>query len=148
MFNFLHHEKYPARKRLLTAAPLGVLAGLICVTIAGQNDPTIWDWQNPLLWTLLSDRWLIGVVIGLAGAYTHHPILGFRMPAWFRGAVLGAFVSLPIAFGALLTPAEQIPAGQTLTFIFWATLATGAIYGLVIDLIATKVGGEGKQIVS
>ena len=146
--SFFHHEKHPARTRFLVAVPLGIVAGLICVALAGQSSPEIWNVKNPLLWTLLTDRFLIGLVIGLAGAYTHHPVFGFRMPAFLRGAALGTLVSLPIAFGALTTPIEQIPTGVTLNFIFWATLAAGAIYGLVIDVIATKVGGEGKQLIN
>ncbi len=30
--------------------------------------------------------------------------------------------------------------------IFWMTIAAGAVYGLIIDVIATKVAGDGKEL--
>jgi hypothetical protein len=134
-----------AQKRFFTAVPLGIIAGLVCVTLVSQNMPEIWAWDNMLLWTLFSDRVLIGLVVFLAGTFTSHPILGFKLHSWLRGAAMGALVSLPIAFGALVDP-STLPAEITATFVFWATVGSGAIYGLIIDLIATKIGGEGKAL--
>jgi hypothetical protein len=82
---------------------------------------------------------LIGLVVGLAGAYVVHPVLGFPLPWFFRGFLLGVFTSLPLAAGAMITP-------STTWMIFWATLITGGVYGLIIDFFATKFGGEGKSL--
>jgi len=30
--------------------------------------------------------------------------------------------------------------------IFWASLVAGGVYGSIIDMIATKYGGEGKAL--
>lgn len=66
----------------------------------------------------------------------------FPIPAWFRGACLGTFVSLPLATGAMVNPA----AGMDVWTVFWLTLATGAFYGFVIDVAASKFGGEGPEL--
>lgn len=142
---FFFSNPHPARKRFFTAVGLGVVAGLICIALVGKAQPDIWDVKNMLFWTLLSDRILIGMMVAFAGAFTVHPIFGWKCFAWFRGPALGALVSLPIAFGAL-TDLTAIPPETTAAFIFWATVISGAVYGLVIDLVATKVGGEGKAL--
>lgn len=94
------------------------------------------------MWTILTDRILIGMVVGLAGAYSVHPMFRFPIPAWFRGTCLGTFVSLPLATGAMVMPA----AGTDAWTVFWLTLAAGAFYGFVIDLAASKFGGEGPEL--
>ncbi|MFA6458614.1 MAG: hypothetical protein WCV72_04495 [Patescibacteria group bacterium] len=135
-------SKLPARNRFLVALPLGLAFGVLCAWLASQKDPTIFDVKSFSFWTIVWNRFLIGLVIGFAGAFTRHPVFGFRCPAFLRGIVLGAVVSLALAFGALITPIEN--AAQ----IFWLTVGVGAFYGLVIDLLATKVGGEGKSLVA
>lgn len=147
MFCFGLCNTHPGRARFLTAIPLGIVAGLICVALAGQHNPEVLEWQKPLFWTIFSDRVLIGLVIGFAGAFTRHPVFGWSCFSWLRGAALGALVSLPLAFGSIVDP-TKIPAEFTPTLIFWATVGSGAVYGLIIDLIATKVGGQGKEIVA
>jgi hypothetical protein len=92
------------------------------------------------MWTIITNRFLIGLVVGLAWAYTTHPVLGFKMPPCVRGFCLGVFVSLTLATGYMVN------ASATWT-IFWATLIAGGVYGLVIDMLATKFGGEGKDMI-
>lgn len=91
------------------------------------------------MWTIVTNRFAIGLIVGFAGAYTTHPVFGFRLPPYLRGFCLGVFISLSLAAGAMITP-------TTTWTIFWATLIAGGIYGSVIDMIATKFGGEGKAI--
>lgn len=71
-----------------------------------------------------------------------HPVFRFPIPAWFRGTVLGTFVSLPLAAGAMVAPA----AGTDSWSLFWLTLVAGAVYGLIIDVVATKFGGQGAEL--
>ncbi|MDQ1343808.1 MAG: hypothetical protein QG650_528 [Patescibacteria group bacterium] len=127
-----------AQKRFMIAMPLGIAAGFLCAFLASSSAPGIW-W-TPLMWALVTDRLLIGLVVGLAGAYLVHPVLRFPIPAWIRGTCLGVFVSLPLAFGAMINPTAE---GWT---VFWLTLAAGAVYGFVIDMLATKFGGEGPAM--
>jgi hypothetical protein len=129
------HHFHP-KKRFLIAVPLGIVAGLICVWLSSKTLPDIW-W-TAMMWTILSNRILIGIVVWLAWAYTHHPILGFSIPWYFRGFIMGVLVSFSLAFGAI--------ASGSAVEIFWYTLIAGWVYGLVIDFFATKFGGEGKNI--
>ncbi len=73
--------------------------------------------------------------------FVRHPIFGFRCFPFLRGAILGAVVSLVNAFGILTMPTENAAT------IFWLTIGVGAIYGLIIDVVATKIGGEGKTLI-
>ncbi|MEI6711588.1 MAG: hypothetical protein WCK88_05370 [bacterium] len=36
---------------------------------------------------------------------------------------------------------------ETTWMIFWATVFMGGIYGSIIDIVATRFGGEGKSVV-
>lgn len=129
------------QKRFFIAVPLGVVFGFVCAWLASSGAPGAF-WWTALMWTIVLDRFLMGIVIGLAGVYTRHPILGFPFPAWLRGIALGILVSLPLASGGMITPNPDMdPWG-----IFWATLIAGAIYGLIIDLAATKWGGQGAEL--
>ena len=128
---------HPRQKRFVIAMPLAILAGLLCVCLASGSAPDIWG--TALMWTILTNRIIIGMIVGLAGAYTRHPIFGFPIPSYLRGFCLGVFVSVSLAAGAMMSP------GTTWT-IFWATLLAGGIYGSIIDILATKFGGEGKTV--
>jgi len=56
------------------------------------------------MWTIITNRIVIGMIVGLAGAYIRHPIFGFPIPSYFRGFCLGVFVSVSLAAGAMMTP--------------------------------------------
>ncbi len=133
----------PAAKRFLIAMALGLLFGLLCIALGASHQPALASPYNPIFWTILTDRMLIGLVVALAGAFTLHPILGVRWLPCLRGACLGAMVSLPLAAGSLSgSPGPDLsPWG-----IFIATLIVGAVYGLIIDLVATRFGGEGNAL--
>lgn len=136
---FLSH---PAQKRFLIAMPLGIAFGFLCSYVASRGMAMAF-WWTPLMWSIVTDRMLIGLVIGFAGAFEYHPILGFRLYPCIRGTILGAFVSLPLAIGGMISPSADISAWS----IFTATMIAGAIYGCIIDLVATRFGGQGVKIV-
>ncbi len=127
----------PRQKRFLIALPLGIVAGLVCTFLASSSTPDIWG--TALMWTIIANRFVIGLVVGFAGAYTRHPVFNFPIPSYFRGFCLGVFVSLSLAAGVMMDPTGT-------WMIFWATLVAGGVYGLIIDMLATKFGGEGKSI--
>ncbi|MBF0615029.1 MAG: hypothetical protein HQL92_07725 [Magnetococcales bacterium] len=134
-----------SRKRFLTAMGLGLMFGVLCASLAGQQQPELSSVTHPIFWAMVTDRLLIGMTVGFAGAFTYHPVLGFRYRPWLRGGCLGLVVSLPLACGALSAPA---PAQGSVWIIFWATLLAGAVYGTLIDVLATKIGGEGSILLS
>lgn len=136
-----HH---PASKRFLTAVSLGVLSGFLCIYLASRGHPEMAQVTNPLFWIVVTDRMLIGMMVAFAGAFTVHPVMGFSYRPLLRGACLGAVVSLPIAPGILITPPTSGPLAPWM--IFWGTIVAGAVYGAVIDWVATKVGGQGAAL--
>lgn len=102
--------------RVLISIALGILFGAICAFGSAGNLPSAVP-AAPILATIFYNRVLLGLVIGIADGIDAHPVL--------RGAVLGALVSLAIA----------IPSGTTGGPIL---IATGVIYGIITDFLATK----------
>lgn len=135
----------PAAKRFIVALSLGALSGFLCIYLASRHQPELASFSSPIFWTIVTDRILIGMVIGFAGAFTVHPLFGFAFRPWLRGACLGAMVSLPVAAGSMASPAAG-PVSPWM--IFFATLVAGAVYGAIIDWVATRVGGEGVSLLT
>lgn len=131
----------PGRKRFAISVLLGIAFGFFCAYLASRTSVAAF-WWTPTMWTIVTDRFLIGLVVAMSGAYVIHPIFRFRCPAAVRGTIMGAIVSLPLATGAMIAPAANFAAWP----MFWVTVGAGAIYGFVIDLVATHVAGEGDAL--
>jgi len=118
---------------------LGILSGLVCCWMIdkGSDMPV---WGTPLMWAMLWNRMLIGMVVFVTGVFNYNAMFGFRFYPWFRGAVIGAFVSGGPAISSLMGPQGYIPEAV------WGTIIAGAVYGLIIDVVATKLAGDGKAI--
>lgn len=127
----------PRKRRFLIAMPLALLSGFVCATVLSFQVPVLWG--TALMWIILADRMVMGVMIGLVGAFTHHPILDFRMPPCFRGCCMGVFASLPLSAGFALAP--EVP-----SMFAWLVILASGVLGGIIDWLATKFGGEGKAI--
>jgi hypothetical protein len=130
-------------KRFLIAGILGIAFGLLCSYLANSNAPDPNFWGSALMYQIVFNRLLIGLVIAMAGAFTFCPICGMNCKAWLRGLFWGAIVSLDIAIGVYLGTGMD---AETMRNIFWMTIGAGAVYGLIIDLVATKFAGEGKEL--
>jgi hypothetical protein len=132
----------PIAKRKTICVVLGIAFGFLCSYLASQSPEISTDfWGSWLMWTIVFNRFLIGMFVFIAGVFTVHPIFKFRLSPWLRGAIMGAFVSFDIALGGMI--GNESPEA---TMIFWMTILSGAVYGLVIDIVATKFGGEGKEL--
>ena len=101
-------------------------------------------------WGILLWYTTVGAIIGVFGVYTRHPILNLPMPWWFRAPILGAWMNFVLTFLAYDTMQEMMNAmfgdQGVLTSPFWFT-AEGAVVGLIIGYVATRLGGEGKEAV-
>lgn len=126
----------PARKRFLIAAPLGIAFGFLCAYLASRSVTEAF-WWTPLMWTIVTDRFVLGVAVGMVGVFVRHPIFGFGMSPAFRGAIIGILMSLPLATGGMINPG---PMGAWTVFFY--TLIAGAVYGSIIDVVATKFAGQ------
>lgn len=140
-FIFLPMSALHSRKRFLVAVPLGIVFGFLCSYLASGGVSGDF-WWTPLMWTIVTDRMVLGMMVWLAGAYVRHPIFGFRIHPLFRGGCVGIFASLPLATGGMIAPGEY-GAWE----IFFLTCFAGMLYGMIIDMIATKVGGQWVDIV-
>ncbi len=138
-------------KRLVLGSILGTLFGVFCFSGFASNSDMpaeltkwqVWSWSNTMMWSTIANRFLLGVVVALAGFITVHPMYNLKISAWFRGMKIGFLVSLPMAIGALMgQDAEMAKQG------FWIVLVMGIIGGSIIDIIITKFAGEGKDLIS
>ena len=95
------------------------------------------------MWAILYNRVLIGMFVMFVGVFNWHGVWGFRYHPWFRGLSVGIVVSLDLAIGLFVAPTMPVEEIKT---VFWATLIAGGVYGMLIDIIATRVAGEGKEL--
>ncbi|MBT4277152.1 hypothetical protein HOD96_00170 [Candidatus Falkowbacteria bacterium] len=136
-------------RRIVLGSALGIIFGLLCFAgfSSNSNMPAemvkyqVWSWSNMMMWSTIANRFTIGVVVAIAGFITKHPMLDLRIPAYIRGAKVGLLISLPLALGALMGPNPEL-AKQG----FWMVLIFGGIIGMIIDLVITKIAGEGEKL--
>ena len=126
-------------KRFLISIVLWILFWFVCTWLASSSNPGIW-W-SALMWNLLFNRFLIWLVIAMIWVYTIHPAFWFKCFA-LRGAFFGAVISLDIAIWVFMVAGDR---AQQIK-VFWLTILAWAIYGLIIDIVATKFGWQGKEL--
>jgi len=135
--------------RLCGGTVLGALFGALCFYGFGTQPNltpelkvlTVWSTSNFMMWDIIVNRAVVGFTVGLAGFLTIHPLFGFKLPAFFRGFAMGISATLTLALGILINGAT--PEAVT---AFWMTLIAGGIIGLIIDVILTKIAGEGSDL--
>ncbi len=136
-------------KRLLISSFLGILAGMLCfMGFSSKPDMPaemaklqIWSWNNFMMWSTIANRFAIGVMVGLGGYLTQSLVLGIKIHPWIRGAKIGFIISLSMALGALINPDPTVAKTG-----FWLVLILGIIIGMLIDIITTKLTGEGSDL--
>ena len=112
-------------KRFSIALILGAIAGFLCAygtkmaVAEGTLDLKLTD---GILASVFYNRLLIGMVIGIAG--------GLSLTAWLRGLIIGVIVSLAMG----ITPLVDGNLHGMLVIV-----GAGAVYGLIIDFIASKI---------
>ena len=107
-------------KRVVIATLCGSLFGVICTSLASTNPESEVSWQIQM--TILFSRTLMGFTIGISA---------FKMRWWLHGIVIGFVTSIPMA----------IPVMDR-TDIFIGTFVMGMIFGLLTELITTKLFKE------
>lgn len=112
-------------KRIIVATLGGVLFGFVCFALASAAPG-----EMPLAVSLqiISSRALIGFAIGISCLSLGHWAL--------HGAVMGAVFSLPLAFSGLMAPES---ADYSKAAMFIGTILLGMVYGLLIELIASRL---------
>lgn len=132
-------------KRVAVGKTVGFVIGLVGffmlpIILPAADSMTRW---GILLWYTT-----FGAIIGVFGVMDHHPLFkSWKFPAWFRGILIGGWLNFVLVFFAHEQMSMAISAINCpyMTSPFWFVLE-GAIIGLIIDLVATKYGGEGSKI--
>jgi len=139
------------RNSLITRIAIGKLVGLVFGLIGFLLLPLFApDVSIHFRWGVLFWYITVGAFIGVFGVFTWHPILHLPMPWWFRSSVIGAwmnFVLTLFTYDQLSIIMQAFFSKESaLQSPFWLILE-GAVLGLIIGYAATRIGGEGKQIV-
>jgi hypothetical protein len=129
------------QKRFFLAITLGTAFWFLCAYFASGNMGP-WFWWSPMMWNIVTSRMLTGIMIWCVWVYKRHPVLWFKINAVSRWAIVWAITSIPLAIGWMISPVEWMSAVN----IFWASLIMWVIYGIIIDLVATRWGWEGKKL--
>lgn len=125
-------------RRFAIAISLAIVFGLLCVYLASGSNPGIW-W-TPAMWSILFNRFLIGIIVAVVWVHTVHPVFGFTVKPFLRWTVFWTLVSIDLAIGVFV---GNVP---NAIFVFWATIIAWAVYGMIIDMMATKFAWEGTAI--
>lgn len=133
-------------KRMAVAKSLGFLVGLIGFFMVPHLMPN----GNDLLpWGILFWYALLGAFIGMAGFVTKfkHPF-GFTMnfSSWFRGALIGGWMNFVLVFFAHEAMTNMLETLGLSGSIFLWFILEGILLGILIDVVSTRAGGEGKEL--
>jgi hypothetical protein len=101
-------------KRVILSTLLGVVAGIVCYLLSRGNMA----YTSGMIAGVILNRTLIGFVIGISGWK--------KMPYLLHGIIIGLIVTSLMAVYASLQGAIML-------------LIAGAVYGLLIELIVTKL---------
>lgn len=129
-----------SQRRFAITVGLGLAFGFANAVLMRTEGASVLS--SPLAWAVVTDRFVIGILVGLAGAYLKHPIFGFPIPPALRGGCLGAFASLPLALALMSVSAS----GNPDWVLSWSILLSGVATGIVADLLGTRFGGQGEKL--
>jgi len=137
--------KQPLMKRVAIAKTVGFIIGIIGFFLIPliMPDASTMFLVGIILWTTI-----IGGMIGIMGIMDYHPVLKMKMPACFRGAIVGGSLNLALVMlayndmSALMNTATIFAGASPFWLIF-----DGIIIGIIIDKIATKKAGEGPSLI-
>jgi hypothetical protein len=132
--------------RIAIGKIIGLIVGLIVMLLLPSFSIPVFSMFG--LGTLIMFV-LMGVVTGFMGVFDRHPALDFKMPWWFRGALVGAsFMLMYILFTyetLELVMQSSLVSWMGFTSPFWALL-DGIFIGGMMGLIETKLAGEGPKL--
>lgn len=106
-------------KRVIIATILGMLCGFFCLFLASSSPEGSATLTTNIMILIVIGRTMLGFTIGISA---------LRLNWWLHGIVLGVVTSIPMAIPVL--PDIQI---------FIGTFIMGIIYGVLIELVTTKL---------
>lgn len=137
-------QRHSVTVRIGIGKTIGFVVGLIVFFTLPATGAEV---STMFLFGLWFTYIMMGAMIGLMGIMTEHPVLKFKMPFWVRGAVVGIGFHLLV----VLLAYDSIAAMMDIPFIAWFgvrspfwMLIDGAVLGIIMSYVATKVSGEGN----
>jgi hypothetical protein len=107
-------------KRLILCTLLGLVFGVVCWGLISAKNPLV---STSAALAVILGRTVMGFGLGISR---------LRLRWWLHALVLGAIFSLPLA--AFFLEAPQMGTGTA-----FAIVVMGAVYALLIELVATLV---------
>jgi hypothetical protein len=133
--------------RIAIGKGVGLIFGAIGFVFLAYAMPEVGSLFH---WGVLFWYTTVGAVIGVFGVFTYHPILKLPMPWWVRSSMIGAWMNLVLTLfiydDLAVIMLHFFGENGLLSSPFWFVLE-GGIIGLIIGYLATRFGGEGKDIV-
>jgi hypothetical protein len=128
-------------KRLLVGGLLGAIIGVVAAYAASTHGvPGAFDWGSAMFWSIIFNRMTLGIIIGMGGVFTVHPIItSLKIGPILRGLDMGSWISILLA-------TSMLAQGVIGWYLFWWVLIAGAFVGSAIDWVLTKRYGQGKQL--
>ena len=108
-------------KRIAIATVIGLLCGLFCAHGTSTLENPNFVVTTGLLASVVYNRVLIGLVVGIGDNIKLHPVL--------RGAFIGAVITMALSIFSIFD--GDAMGGLTL-------IAFGVVYGIIADLVASK----------
>ncbi|MDD2907444.1 MAG: hypothetical protein PHH98_02270 [Candidatus Gracilibacteria bacterium] len=136
------------KSKLMNRIAVGKAVGLVVGLCGFIMLPFVFENSDLYLrFAILFWYTTIGAFIGVMGIMDKHPVLKIPMPFWFRGPMIGAWMNFVLVL-FMHDKLISLMQGTALSghSPFWL-IAEGMIIGFIIDLIATKVVGDGKNLI-
>lgn len=106
--------------RIIVATILGVVAGIICWQLSKSNPKLTFD--TPMILGVIANRALLGFIIGISGLRGLNYLV--------HGVLIGLVATIPMSI-------YPLAGGDVASFALLEV--AGAVYGLVIELVVTKL---------
>lgn len=139
-----HVFSKPIVKRVGIWILLGIIFGFLCSFLAWKWDSTLLAnpdyWWSALMWNIVFNRFIMWFIIAILWLITIHPIFWFRMYPALRWAMAWWIISIDISFWPFIMWYENAWTIAIYTILAWA------IYGMIIDLIASKFAWEWEEL--
>ena len=137
-----------SKPSLLTRIAVGKLVGLLIGAAGFFALPAFGMDDMKLRIGILFWYTAVGAFIGLAGVMTWHSILKMKLPWWFMGIMIGAWMNFLLILFTFEVFEPMLAANPVMgvTSPWWGVLE-GALVGLVLSGLATLFGGEGPETV-
>jgi len=132
--------------RMFIGVMVGVVVGILSIAVLPMFGFPIFSMFG---FGTLMIFVMMGFTLGLVGMFDSHPILGFKMRWWVRGAVAGFIFTLMyilLSYESInIVMKSNLVAWMGLESPFWV-LIDGTTIGLVMGYLETKFAGEGSAL--